>query len=684
MLAFSNAAFAITPVGPGEYRIGTSEDVSYVESGFSVPLGATLTVRQGIFCPDGGPKNVDEVIWRNVKLTDIESFTGRISYGSGDSYYWKDAGCYHVVTNETSGYVQCQLQAESSSIVHGFVIQYRQAGDDVKARITYARYAYNNSESQKLGVWDVTARGINIAVTNTPYVVSNTIRAIADLGFILREGAAASAAPVEIVFASTDETQSDEETYRYMPCLMGDRVTLCRNLRVADIVGMSGEISHSAINGGKWTPVEGVCRTNIGAAVQLNLIRKIGTRRIGANIRFNQSSADVQVCTLWAGHSYDDKEIEAPFGSGIIGVELGVTNEANTSRIAIRNLKVRFRPAARIVGDHEDCIVKEDGWTKLWPGVTLRDVTLGPALMGGYSLDSTWNVASNYLRTVGTYTDQSFYQYYASSGSTLYTIRFLMQQQFGDVYAKVASARYNTKSPTTDYPPGTSVGTGDYQTTVTNIVNGRAASGKTLAICHMTADLPVRKRHTVTVGDGFAPGLSPIRLDSMKLALAPSANASLPFESVVCGCGAIGVSGAGSVALKVNLPGTIGLEVDSGMAVIDAPRTAGGLVNVAAGASLAFVLADGSRPSLAARSFSMEAGSSIVLSSDTRVTDMPNEGETFKVVTGCSYADYALDGVICRTSGLLDMCKITRLFVDEDGDIAVTVKPRKGLLLTIQ
>ena len=104
---------------------------------------------------------------------------------------------------------------------------------------------------------------------------------------------------------------------------------------------------------------------------------------------------------------------------------------------------------------------------------------------------------------------------------------------------------------------------------------------------------------------------------------------------------------------------------------------------MAAGASLNLVLADGTRPALASEAFSIASGASIVLSADTRVTDIPSDGETFKVVTGCNYAAYALDGVTCRTSGLMDACKIVQLFVDEDGDIAVTVKPRKGFLLTI-
>ena len=677
LLAISNAAYAVTPVGPGEYRVDTDEDVSYVESGFAVQENATITVKPGVFYPEEGPKNVDEVIWRNVKLTDIESFTGRISHISDASYYWKDANCYHVVTNETSGYVECQLQIEADSYIHGFVMQYRQDGDDVKARIAKARHAYKTG-AQILGC-NLNAVGADSTVTNTMYVATDSIRAIADLGFVLREDAEASAAPTRIVLASTDQSSSGEETYRYMPYLMSDNVTLCRNLRICDIVGVSGEISFYGISDGKWTSVGGYCLTNTGSYVQCNLVWRGSQRRVGANIRFYQNISEVQVRAVWAGHSYDTKAADEPFGIGVIGGELGVTNETNTGKIAIRNLKVRFRPTARIVGDYAPCLTKEDGWRKIWPGVNLSDIEFGPALMGGYSANSTWNVVSNYLRTATTYANQSYYQWHKASNSELYSIRFLMQQQVDDVYAKIASARY-----TSGLRPGDDPGTGNYQTAVTNTVDGKSSTmNRTIAICHMTAEQPTRKRHTVTVGDDFDPGLSPIRLDSMKLALAPSANSSLSFGHVVHGCGTIGVAGAGAVTLATDLPGTVGLDVDSGTAVIDASRTVGGPVNVAPGATLKFMLANGSRPSLSAMAFSVEPGASIVLSADTPVTDVPDEGQTFKLVTGCNYADYALDGVNCGTAGGLAGCT-AKLSVDEDGDIAVVVKPKGGLILTIK
>ena len=677
LMAASNVGFAVTPVGPGEYRVETAADVSYVQDGFAVLANAAIAVRPGIFYPKDGPTGVDEVIWRNVKLTDIESFTGRISNGSGDSYYWMDATCYHIVTNVASGYVQCQLQLKVSQTLYGFVMQYRQVGNDVKARIYLARYASTNVSGQDIGC-DMTQKGLAITVTNSPYVVANTIRAISDLGYVLREGAEATEAPTEIVLTSTDESPSDEETYRYIPCLMDEKVMLCRNLRICDIVGISGEMSNKSFGNGEWTAVQGYCLSNYNSYVQMNLMLRT-SRRFGVNVRFYQENSDVLVRAAWAGHSYDDKTVEEPFGSGIIGAELGITNEPNTAKIAVRNLKVRFRPKSRIVGDFEPCIVKEDGWTKIWPDVKLQSVTFGPALMGGYSLGSVWNVASNYLRTVwAEYTDQSYYQFYKTNGSELYSIRFLMQQQFGDIYARIASARYTSGKPV-GYDPGTA----NYQTAVTNTVDGRSTSlNRTVAICHITADMPARKRHAVMVGDDFNPGLSPIRLDSIKLALTPSANASMSFDSDVHGCGVIGVSGAGAVTLAVDLPKNVGLDVDSGTAVVNASRAVGGLVNVASGATLEFVVANGSRPALSAPSFSIESGAEIAVSADGRVADIPEAGETFKVVTGCNYAGYDFDGVACRVSGSL-FCSAS-VAVDEDGDIAVTIKPKKGFMVTIQ
>ena len=678
-------ADAAAPVGPDAWRVDTAEDVSFVEEGLAVPANCGSLIRRGIFCPEGGPIGVSEVIWCNVKLSDIETFTGKISCKAGatgsETYFWKDAGCYHIVTNEAQGYVQCQLQVETGDIVHGFIMRYRQDGNDVKGELYSAKLAWTNVEGQYLGC-DMFNRGGAITVTNTPYVVGNYIRAISDLGIVLRNDSDTIVAPEELVFASTDEAQSDEEEFQYTPYLTASEAetVICRNLNIYDITGISGEISSSRFNNGKWTPVQGYCLTNKGSYVQMNLVWQNPGKswRIASNIRFRQYGADVFAYAFWAGYSYDSDDISAPIGYGVKGAQVAVTNEPNTTGLAIRNLKVRFRPKTRIVGDYEHCIIKEDGWVKIWPDLDISKAVLGTALMGGASANSTWNVASNYNRSVESDITTSYYQWYKSSASELYTIGFLMQQQSADVYAKILSARYNSKWQLGD------LATGNYQTCVTNIVDGKDPTmHRTLAICHLTAEYPAKKRHTVTVGNNFDPGCVPVRLEDMKLALAPSAGNSLPLDFAVRGYGVVGASGEGEVRLGMDLPETVSLDVDSGAVVIDASRRVGGKVNVAEGAALKFVLATGVRPSLEARFFNIEAGAEIALTSESYVAGISKDGETFKLVTGCNYADYAIQGMNLTTSGLSGVRK-ARLFVDEDGDIAVEIKPKTAFQILVR
>lgn len=408
-----STAHAASPIGPEAWRVDAAEDVSFVEEGLVVPANSGTTVRRGIFCPKGGPVGVSEVLWRNVKLSDVETFTGKVSIKSSEGYFWKDVECYHTITNEENGYVQCQLQVENGSTVFGFIMRYSQDGNDVKGGLHAAKVIWTTG-SQYLGC-DMSNRGAAITVTNTPYVVGDYVRAISDLGIILRDGGETVAAPEEIVFASTDAAQSDEEVYRYLPCLTTNttEAVVCRNLSIYDITGISGEISCSGMNNGDWTAVQGYCLTTGDSYVQMNLVWQSPgkTKRIAANVRFRQHASDVLAYVYWAGHSYDSDDISAPIGLGIKGSSLGVTNAPNTSAVAIRNLNVRFRPKTRIVGDYEPCIVKEDGWVRIWSDLDISKASLGPALMGGGSLGSKWNIASNYNRSVSSDVTKSYYQW---------------------------------------------------------------------------------------------------------------------------------------------------------------------------------------------------------------------------------------------------------------------------------
>ncbi len=715
----SAVACAVTPEGPGAYTVATATDVSYVEDGFAVPANATLTVRPGVFCPEGGPLDVEEVVWKNVKLSDIARFTGKISAGSGDNVYWQEAGCYFATTNEVDGSVQCQLQmkGEGSSASYGFVMEYRQDGSDVKARIVKGRYL----SGYEPGAADMTTVGVDLeAVTNTLYSVAYKVRALADLGFVLREGAEASAAPSEIVFASTDTSGLDDETYGYLPCITPAEssagVTLARNLRVGDIVETTGEVSLKVEQGAHsvtvpWTTARSyqLAVTNGGTTVKMYLLAEVddnnSKRRAGAVVQFDQVNADVQCRVIWAGHQYKGAgdspnyaAIDAPFGPGFgpdmqTGVALAVTDEVGENgvetvgMIAFRNLKVRFRPAAHIAGDYGAYILREDSWVRLWNDVNLADASLGPSYMAvNQDGVSNGNVASNYLCTAQTYATQSYYQW--QRGNTLYSIRFLMQEQFGDVYAKIASAHYNYNAGThPEYVPGYNPGTADGSESsfvaVTNVAGASVGGAHdTLMINHLTVDVPAKKRHTITVGSDFDPGPSSVRLDSVKLALAPGADEAMRFAAQMRGCGVVGV--AGTVTLAADLPANIGLDVDAGAVVVDGARSVGGPVTVKSGATVEFPFAAGDVDArLSAESFALESGAVIAVRIDAAPA-RSSEPATYKLVTGCRYADYALAQATFQKTGSLASAYKAKLFVDADGDIAVRFDRKKGLVVTIR
>ena len=105
-------------------------------------------------------------------------------------------------------------------------------------------------------------------------------------------------------------------------------------------------------------------------------------------------------------------------------------------------------------------------------------------------------------------------------------------------------------------------------------------------------------------------------------------------------------------------------------------------MRVKAGAKLEFRIATGSRPALQAESFSIEPGAEVVVSAESNVSDFQGDSDSFKIVTGCGWADYALDGVTCGVAG--DCLSSATLSVDKDGDIVATVKLRKGTVVVFR
>ena len=427
VLAVGVASFAwgVVPSGPDAYTVETATDVSYVDEGFAIPANAASTLYPGIYNPAGGPLYVDEVVWRNVKLTDIATYSAKIRTGGTT---WTAATTFNVVTNG-DGSVQCQFQVNGSPF-YGFVMLFKQAGADVTARIQYARYAYVGGQQSFGG--DMTKWGANFTPDG---VLTSTTCNIGYLSCTLNEGVTAAIAPSEVVLASTDEGDPDTVGFVHSPTLVKVNSFICRGYRIEDIDSLTGEISQKEIKGGAWTKVDGYPLSAGLGTRKINLMYRYNAgRRMAVTITFTQSGRDVLAKASWGGHSYDKKELDEPMGEGVLGVSLGITNEANTAAFAVRNLTIGFRPRMRIVSEYPDCLLWDGKWTLLWPDVRLDEsVTAGLAKMGGYSLSKTWHVCDNYLWEAATTGFTSFYQYYDSNN---YSVNMQMKQDDGGVWGE--------------------------------------------------------------------------------------------------------------------------------------------------------------------------------------------------------------------------------------------------------
>ena len=450
--AVCGSAFALNPVGPGEFVAAeTSADMSLAGQSFAVPANAATTNYPGVFCPrgevnatypEGSPIGVWQTVWRNVSLSDVQGFTARLSYCSDNigtsntaSYVWTflnkylisagfvDAGVYHVTDNE-DGSKSCQFQRETglSNIFMGFKVTFKQEGADVKARIDLCRYAYK-SDVQQLG-GDFTMFGGTLRIAKVPFRESSGC--IADIGCILKDGVNPVLAPTSINFVNTDTTAvADEEL--------------------------------------------------------TNVVRRY------------------------------DACLELP-------------------------------------------------WVKLWPNTRLADVDVGAARMIGTGSGGNWVTAYAYLPepVLGGEVVRYRYQYYLSS--YVRTANVYLRQVGEDVWARVLSVRHNC---TEDLPyscdTANSNGDGEY-VSITNDLAGAVTehpvSGKQIqTLKYQTATRQGRVRHTVTVDGGFNPRFVPLRLFETKLAIAPASGETVTLGSPIYGyAGAIAGTGAGTVALNVDLP----------------------------------------------------------------------------------------------------------------------------------
>lgn len=282
--AVCGSAFALNPVGPGEFVAAeTSADISLAGQSFAVPANAATTNYPGVFCPrgpattadypEGVPTGVWQTVWRNVSLSDVETFTARIAHidvgniGSslGEGYRWyftdryltraafKAAAAYHVTENG-DGTVTCQFQKtdDNDQTISCVKMTFRQVDANVEARIDFGKYA-NVSATQSLG-GDFNAFGLYRKVVEAPFSVLSIC--VADIGCILKDGVSPILAPTSINFVNTDATAVEDESLtnvvrRYDACLELPWVKLWPNTRLSDVdVGAAQMIGTGS--GGKW------------------------------------------------------------------------------------------------------------------------------------------------------------------------------------------------------------------------------------------------------------------------------------------------------------------------------------------------------------------------------------------------------------------------------------------------
>ena len=669
------AALTETPVGPGVYTVETSTDRTY--EAFAVPDGAVLTVRKGVFYPKDGPKGVDELVWKNVRLTDIERFTARMRV---NGTRWVVPEVFHVETI-TDGGVQCQFQYDGQQI-YCFIMEFRQNGADVLARIAAAKRAYRSEEQPYGG--DMRKFGVDIPLSDDVFDTTEHLRIIADLGYVLRQGATVVPAPSEIQFVNADTSDLSVKTL-YERYLLDRDVLIARNVFLADLASVSGEMSFRDINGGAWTEVPGYCRTNLDDYVQFNLLYKSGARRMGANVQFRQVGPDVYGRVSWAGHSYDSRSLDVPIGPlGNIGVALGVTNKANTGKFAYRNIRAVFNAKKVIVGYYEPCLLKDR--VRLWPGVTLPEVSPTNALMGGEATGKKWVTCSAYSPTTNSSGEVTYLYQWQRRSNELECIQVRFADDEESVYGKVVGDRWGYGKV------GESVQTGDYQREIMGAVDavsekhatnsqGVDVKFQSQALRGLLAARTGRNQHVVTVDEHFNVGSSPLVLRDIKLNLAPTVGQSLSFASLISGQGMLGV--CGRVFLGVDLPIGVGLDVDAGAVVLASDRKIPYGIHVARGAALEFEFADGCRPKIETPHLTFALGAKVVLSG--AVLDVADEGETLKLVMGCDLTDNDITDVSLELSTALERThRFGSLFVDADGDLAVTATPKKGLLFIVK
>lgn len=671
----AGAAWAAPVTGPGVHYVDAAGDLTWTDA---VPANGVRTVRPGVFYPTdaagNGPKNVETVVFRNVRLGDIASFSAKFGVNRGNSgdtnrkcpaYRWEDA--FVVTNNAAAESIEVQFHHRRLSSAYGTKAQFlfRQKGDDVAATLKNFTYFYITTGQIPGESWigGVTLTNLvdSIYAVGDQSKLEDSGHCVGYLGCTLKDGVHETELPDEIVFRSTAGDPAPV-TVTYAPYLSNDFVVIAKNLYATNLVSARATLTGGEVKGEYLR--EASCLTNDTTRLEKVFIiqRMAGTRRIGATVRVAQSNEYVLAKIQQAYHQYDGatKTVNDPLGNYFYvapGGELTTVTSSNGAGVALRDLTFTFAGEDALVSS--STVPLSHQHQLIWPGVRLSEVEIGPALMGGATAGNIWR------RTYGWFTTdlvegairQTYYQ--RSNGWNVWTLRTEFQQQEDGVYASVVSLRYNS---TTEPPPYWDNNlNGNYNTTLTNLVDGAAASGSTLALSEVTAKRRRYATYTVTLADGAQTGEVPVRLVDMDLALAPPEGqmATLPKS----------VSGDGRVV------------VAAGTTLVAADRTLAVPVHVASGATLALAVTDEGVAQLSAPGVVLAEGGRIGLWADARLTGMT--ATEAKTLTLPAPAGATADTEVALLGAGFANCKVYGLAI-EDGLLKVTVARKPGVVIIVR
>lgn len=638
LAAFSSAVAAtVEMTADADYIVDVPGDMAF--SGV-VPATASQTLFPGVLYPAG----TEFTLFRNVNLSDVETFTakfgGKMAKSDSAEYKWLTATAYHV--NNSGSAADCQFQAMNNSYIFAIKCQFRQVGSDVVGKIAWCHYGYK-SATYVLG-YDFSAVG---AYALCDSLFGSTV-CIADVGCVLKEGVTVTPAPQRIVFANTDATDATEDVeLTYGPILAGNQVFVLDGVTTDQVLAVTAEMNSTRIST-DWKTGVGYnrCYENGGVAFQIQTIND-STGSYGlynSTVTLKQNGSRIVGSVTAACWGYNQRNNPGPgyffHHNGNGGTTLEIANEEGTGGIAIRNLKFTVRRSLvrrETFATYPDCLMRN--WTKVFSDVSLDDLEQGSsfsgmdsAYLGGSGVGSVWTPVMAYLPTWVS-DDQKWKIYYQTIyGGSTRSIRLSVGEFDGAIYARV-------KAVTWGYNKGLpySFGDGEYQSALTDSVDGRAATAETgasntLAIKTIGASRIVRPIHSVTLDDTFDAAGTPIRLRDVDLRLPVAADGAVgAFDATVNGFGRVTFTGLTEMAspelgphVKVAIGETGAWVIDLSSGSVPVATFGGGLV---AGGKIVFTV-----PS--AFDGKVEFGTPYCLTSGAALADGDAEKFTAEVV-GC-------------------------------------------------